>query len=433
MIPIDPLLLVRAASVYLAVMPTAVVWVCRKPDQRAWGGALLAAMWNLPVLLAVNLIAERAGLWHFDARGGLLLGMPVDLWLAWAWLWGAVPALAGPSIPLAAIVAIALAVDLVAMPAAAPVLRLGPGWLFGEAAGLLIALVPGQLLARWTMREVHLPWRALLQIGAFTGLILFLLPSVIITGSGSAWQNPFLRPAWQISLIIQLLALPALLGLTAVQEFVTRGGGTPVPFDPPRRLVMSGAYAYVRNPMQLSAVVLMALLGLVLWNPWVAAAGVMAHVYSSGLAGWDEDADLRDRFGGAWTAYRRGVRAWMPRWRPWTPDGQPPARLFVAASCGMCSDVGRWFARRDARALVIVAAEAHPSRTLTRITYESADGTYAASGIQAIGRALEHISLGWLPVGTILRIPLLSPVIQLLVDASGGEPRAAMGPARQSE
>ncbi len=84
--------------------------------------------------------------------------------------------------------------------------------------------------------------------------------------------------------------------MTAVQEFVTRGAGTPVPFDPPRHLVTTGVYGYVRNPMQLSAVVLLLLVGLVVQNPWVAASAVMAHLYSCGLAGWDEEGDLRPRF-----------------------------------------------------------------------------------------------------------------------------------------
>ncbi len=119
---------------------------------------------------------------------------------------------------------------------------------------------------------------------------------------------------------MQCLAIPAVIGLSAVQEFVIRGGGTPVPYDPPKRLVTTGIYAYVRNPMQLSAVLLLCLLGLALQNFWLAGAGIMAHIYSAGLAGWDEDDDLHKRFGSAWTTYRRGVRAWWPRVRPWRRD-----------------------------------------------------------------------------------------------------------------
>jgi protein-S-isoprenylcysteine O-methyltransferase Ste14 len=273
------------------------------------------------------------------------------------------------------------------------------------------------------VRDQRLVERAVLQVLAFTGLMLFVLPAIAIDGSGSRWVNPIARPAWQLSLIAQILAIPALLGLTAVQEFVTRGGGTPIPFDPPRRLVTTGVYAYVRNPMQTSAVVLLFLLGLVLRNLWVSAAGVMAHIYSAGLAGWDEEEDLRQRFGDSWLAYRRAVRAWMPRLRPWHRADHPPARLFVAESCGMCDEVGRWFARRGARHLAIAAAETHPSQALRRITYEPADGSRAASGVEAVARALEHIHLGWAMVGFALRLPVIRPLTQLLADASGGEAR----------
>jgi hypothetical protein len=196
-----------------------------------------------------------------------------------------------------------------------------------------------------------------------------------------------------------------------------------VPFDPPRMIVTTGVYAYVRNPMQLSAVVLLFLLGIVLRNAWLAAAGVMAHIYSSGLAGWDEDADLRARFGDDWLAYRRGVRAWIPRLRPWQRPDRPPSRLFVAASCRMCSEVGLWFASRGVSGLLIIPAEMHPSRALRRVTYESGDGRHSVSGIAAIGRALEHIHVGWALLGVLLQLPIVRPMIQLLVDASGGEPR----------
>jgi hypothetical protein len=224
----------------------------------------------------------------------------------------------------------------------------------------------------------------------------------------------------------QVLAVPGVLGLSAVQEFVTRGGGTPVPFDPPQRIVTSGVYAYVRNPMQLSGVCLLVLLGAAIVNPYVAAAGALAHLYSVGIAGWDEDEDLRRRFGDAWVTYRRGVRSWIPRWRPWYPADAAPAKLFVAASCGMCSQVGAWFHQHAARHIVIVAAESHPSRALTRIRYEPADGSEPASGVAALARALEHVHFGWAMLAFAIGLPGVSTIVQIVVDASGGAPRTML-------
>jgi len=421
--PIDPYLVVRAGSLYVAVLLTAAAWMWRRPGRRAFSGAVLAWFWNLPAVLALHLAADRLGWWNMKADGGVLLGMPVDVYLSWAWLWGAVPALAFPSLPIVVVAAIALAFDLALMPAAAPVLRLGPDWLVGEGIGLALCLIPSQLLARWTDRDARLAGRAVLQVIAFSGLLLFVLPAVAIGVSDSAWLNPVDRPVWQISLWVQLLMVPAIVGLSAVQEFVMRGGGTPVPFDPPQRLVVTGPYAYVRNPMQLSAVVLLALLGLFLRNPWVAAAGVMAHFYSTGIAGWDEDEDLRRRFGDNWLAYARDVRAWVPRLRPWRREGDRPARLFVASGCGMCSEVRGWFARHDARGLAIVPAETHESRALTRITFEPAGSGSEVTGVEAVARALEHLHLGWAFAGWALRLPGVRWFAQLLIDASGGEPR----------
>ena len=423
---IDPYLIVRAASLYVAAVATMAVWWWRRPDRRAVAGAALAFAWNLPVVLAINVVADRAGWWQFDASGGQLLGVPVDLYLAWAWLWGFAAALAFPELSIVAVVVIALVCDLILMPAASPVVQLGRSWLAGEALALVTALVPGQLLARWTRRNESLERRAALQVLTAGGVVGFVLPAVIIQESGGRWSNPLDQPE-RLMLFAQVLAIPILAGVSAVQEFVTRGGGTPVPFDPPRRLVTSGLYAYVRNPMQLSGVLFLVLLGLLVDNLWISAAGIMAHVYSAGIAGWDEDGDLERRFGSQWLEYRGAVRRWMPRFRPWHPSNRA-GQLFVAESCGMCRGVARWVERRDPRHLVIEAAEAHPSAALTRITYDPRDGSPPARGVEAVARALEHIHIGWALAGCVLRLPGIRQTAQLLVDASGGEPR----PANQS-
>lgn len=423
-------LVVRSAAVYLAVVLAGTAWIWRRPGPRLVAGALLATAWQVPALLAGHLLATRLGWWTFDAQGGLLLGFPVDVWLAWSCLWGLIPAIAFPRLSLALVVGFALVVDLVLMPAAAPLVRLGPAWLVGEVVLLAVALLPGQLLARWTANDTHLIGRAALQFVAFAGLVGFVVPVAAVEGSGAGWRDPSGLSAQQLFLAAQLLALPACLGISALQEFVTRGRGTPVPFDPPSRLVTTGIYAYVRNPMQISGVLVLVVLGMVMHNVWIAASGLLAATYSAGLAGWDEADDLRRRFGQAWAGYRVMVPSWVPRLRPWHAPDAPLARLYVAANCDTCREVANWFGRRDAGHLVILPAEAHPTRTLRRITYEDADD-FEATGVAAIGRALEHTHLGWAVAGFVLRLPGVGPMIQLIVDASGGYARLAVRPHAQ--
>lgn len=426
---LDPHVVVRAASVYLPLVVTIAAVTWRRPERQDWIGVLLASVWNLPMLFITNLVAVARGWWTFDADGGTLLGIPVDLLLSWVWTWGALPVLLTPRAPVAALAVAALTVDLVLMPAAAPVVQLGPHWLAGDAVCVAVAFVPGQLLAAWTRDQSHLAARASLQAVAVAGLLMVLLPAIAISGSGGTWIDPRWRPLWITSLWLQILAVPAAIGLSAVQEFVVRGHGTPVPFDPPRRLVTSGVYAFVRNPMQIAATCVLAILGLALGNWWVGAASVVAHAYAAGLAAWDEADDLAARHGEAWIRYRGAVRTWVPRWRPWCPPDAAPARLYVGGSCEMCQHVGTWFARRGATGIRVLDAESHAD-ALTRLTYESADGDYRATGVAALARALEHVHAGWALASALVRLPGVVHAVQVVVDASGGQARAL--PARNA-
>ena len=245
------------------------------------------------------------------------------------------------------------------------------------------------------------------------------------------------RPRWITGLLLQLVVFTGLLGVSALREFATRGGGTPVPFDPPKRLVTSGPYAYVRNPMQLSAALVMLTWGAMLGSWWVMAAGVMAVVYGAGFAAGDEGADLERRFGARWRVYSSRVRSWIPRWRPVdvgafvtdTLGGQSDAdrprgaTLYVAEECGPCSEVRAWFEARSPVGLEIVAAERHPTRSLTRITYDPGNLSADSVGVEALGRALEHVHLGWALIGMFMLLPGICGFLQIVTDASGGGPR----------
>ncbi|MER7134653.1 isoprenylcysteine carboxylmethyltransferase family protein [Streptosporangium saharense] len=407
----DPAL-VRGLAIAVPVAAVIVATARRRPGERDVAAAILATLWNLEALVAVNLLAQDLGWWHFTARGAVYRGIPVDLLLGWALLWGAVPSLAARRAPVPLVAALLGWLDLAVMPLAEPVVVLGEHWLAGEAVAIAVSLVPGLLVAGWTAGGSRLRLRATAQVVLAAGGGMAL--PVVLTG---VWR----QPAWVLGLMAQALAVPGLLGLAAVREFALVGGGTPLPYDPPGRLVVTGPYAYVRNPMQ--AAMTGGHLLLALLDPVFLAAALIAFAYGAGLAAWHEGEGLTARFGQEWAAYRRAVRAWVPRWRPAAFPGGPGgvASVYVASTCGACSQVGAWILARHPVGLRVLPAEERPDR-LRRITYESADGR-RAQGVAAVAHVLTHVHLGWALAGWALMIPGLGWFAQLCVDAFGGGPR----------
>lgn len=205
-----------------------------------------------------------------------------------------------------------------------------------------------------------------------------------------------------------------------MQEFVQRGHGTPFPWDPPERLVTSGPYAYLANPMQVSMALLMLGVGALLQSWWVAAAAVVAAFFSAGLAAWHEDGELSRRFGTAWGSYRAQVRPWLPRWRPYLGSGEH-GRLYFAETCTAWCGVARWLSARQLVGLDLLPAEGLQPQP-RRLTYIGIDGS-KESGLRAFARALEHVNLALAVVGWTIRLPLVGEFVQLITDAVGGGPR----------
>jgi len=418
-------LLLRAVLLYFPVIIAVGLWLWRRPSRREATGALLATAWNVPALLAVNVLAERAGWWRFGVDTGTVLGVPGDLWLGWSLWWGVCAVLA--RLPAPVVVIVALVVDLVAMPTLSPLVELGSGWLVGEAVALSVVLVPAVLLGAWTRDDRRLEARVALQMVAATGLMVGLVPVAVAELRG---LDAPARAGWLNAFLIQIAALPAIFAFTAVREFAVRGRGTPIPYDPPRTLVVSGPYAYVANPMQLSMLLAHLLMALALWNPWPVAAAVVGFAYSAGLAAWHEDADLAHRFGTSFRRYRRSVRRWVPRWWPYPPP--QTSVLYVAATCATCSSLARFFEVRSPVGLTLAAAEDVPELRLERVTY-IAPGGLQVSGVRAFARALDHLHLAWALLGWTLRLPLVWRFVQVIGDASGAGPRRTWGLSADTE
>jgi protein-S-isoprenylcysteine O-methyltransferase Ste14 len=133
------------------------------------------------------------------------------------------------------------------------------------------------------------------------------------------WIEPHMRRAAGLALatgpILMLLGL--LILARTIGMFIRIGRGTLAPWSPTSRLVISGPYAHVRNPMILGVIIV--LLGEALaagsWRilAWAAAFFAVNTVYFVIL----EEPGLEKRFGAEYILYKQNVPRWIPRVRPW--------------------------------------------------------------------------------------------------------------------
>jgi len=131
-------------------------------------------------------------------------------------------------------------------------------------------------------------------------------------GGARAFEQPRL-----LGLIIATLGV--LLLVACAWNFAWRGLGTPAPFDPPRRLVVSGPYRFVRNPMYLG--LLVTLLGEAAVFPRIAAGLVIEMALfwlgATVFVMTFEEPVLRRMFDRDYAGYCGNVRRWIPRLTPW--------------------------------------------------------------------------------------------------------------------
>ena len=155
---------------------------------------------------------------------------------------------------------------------------------------------------------------------ALGSTLFFLLAPGVVAGVIPWWLTRW--AALPAPLVLRLVGVallvagvPVLVG--AFIRFARDGLGTPAPVAPTERLVVSGAYRHVRNPMYLG--VLSAIVGQALLlgqTQLFRYAGLIALAFVLFVRFYEEPA-LRQQFGAEYEAYCRAVPGWWPRLRPW--------------------------------------------------------------------------------------------------------------------
>ncbi|MCA9195055.1 MAG: isoprenylcysteine carboxylmethyltransferase family protein [Planctomycetales bacterium] len=167
------------------------------------------------------------------------------------------------------------------------------------------AFRPTSMSKRWSIAFTFV------QVVIFWTIFLVVLPRAIVeverlVGLPQSKSEPFAVVA------VVLFVACSCLGLWSAWTMATLGLGTPLPTAAAVKLVSTGPYRLVRNPMASAGIGQGFAMGIWLGSPSVV-------VYSlAGILVWHfivrpfEESDLVDRFGADYEAYRRSVGLWLP-------------------------------------------------------------------------------------------------------------------------
>jgi protein-S-isoprenylcysteine O-methyltransferase Ste14 len=153
---------------------------------------------------------------------------------------------------------------------------------------------------------------ALLRTIVFTifvpGTVAVLIPSWILP-AGARWH----ADATGIVALILAAAGASIYFWCAFWAFANYGQGTPLPFDPPKRLVAHGLYRVIRNPMYVGVgtVVASEAIGLRSRNllPYLLIWGAFVYLFVL----FYEEPTLRKKVGADYQEYSRSVPRWLPK------------------------------------------------------------------------------------------------------------------------
>ena len=158
---------------------------------------------------------------------------------------------------------------------------------------------------------------------ALGSLLFFVIAPGTIVGlvpwSITHWQ---LRPAFFGIEALRLAgAAPVFVGLVLLVEsfarFVWKGFGTPAPIAPPTKLVMTGFYRRVRNPIYVGLVAIAFGEALILGDGRLVVYAAILWLFFHLWVLVIEEPTLERSFGDEFANFKANVPRWLPRLTPW--------------------------------------------------------------------------------------------------------------------
>ena len=114
-----------------------------------------------------------------------------------------------------------------------------------------------------------------------------------------------------------LIVAGVVVVLEAFARFAWDGLGTPAPIAPPTKLVVTGFFRRVRNPIYVALLIILLGEALLFGDERVAEWGVVFWLFTFAWVVIVEEPGLRQQFGEEYRTYCKNVPRWVPRIMPY--------------------------------------------------------------------------------------------------------------------
>lgn len=154
-------------------------------------------------------------------------------------------------------------------------------------------------------------------------LLKTIIFTIIVPGTVLVWAPYLLLSSSSVQGSLDTAGLryvgviPVLLGaaiyLWCAWDFTFAGKGTPAIIDPPKQLVARGLYRYVRNPMYIGVLLVIAGEALLFQSLALIEYAAVVFVFTYLFVIFYEEPTLSRKFGESYRSYCREVPRWIPR------------------------------------------------------------------------------------------------------------------------
>jgi protein-S-isoprenylcysteine O-methyltransferase Ste14 len=159
---------------------------------------------------------------------------------------------------------------------------------------------------------------------AVLGSALFFVIAPLMLAALVPWwitQWEFRRAFFDVELTRVLGSVLIIAGVPGLVDsfarFALEGMGTPAPIAPPQKLVVTGLYRYVRNPIYIAVVAVIFGQALLFGDSRLLWYGALFWLYCHIVVVMYEEPTLKQTFGMEYETFLANVPRWIPRLTPW--------------------------------------------------------------------------------------------------------------------